>query len=145
MYKVRVATPSDIPYIVDVAATRMLVEEINKPQYVVKSRMHSLAAGSIAESHLWIALKNDVPVGALAATSVPNLFNPAIMCLAEVFWWVDPEHRQSRAGVLLLKAFIDESDKYDEASMSLLTTSRVLNQTLEKRGFVLREFGFHKE
>jgi len=145
MYKCVVATTEHLEWIRDVAATRMLVEELYKPQYVNKDKITHLIEAGLSTNTVWIVLKNDSPVGALGALCVPNMFNPNITCLVEVFWWVSPEHRSGRAGLLLLNAFLSKSDKYDESTMSLLTTSVVMNETLLKRGFELREFGFHKE
>jgi hypothetical protein len=145
MYEVRLATEEDVTWVVEVAATKMLIEELGKPQYVNSQHIKTLVHTCIATKSIWIVLKNEVRIGCLAAFVVPNLFNPSITCLTEVMWWVDEEHRTGRAGLLLLKAFMDEADNYDEATMSLLTTSDVFNHSLEKRGFILREFGFHKE
>lgn len=145
MYKVAVATEEHTKWIAEVAAVRMLVEELYKPQYVNVDSIYTLVRHGIASNTVWVVLKNDVLVGALGALVVGNMFNPTITSLNEVFWWVDPEHRGGRAGLLLLNAFMDASEGFDESTMSLLTTSEVLNNTLQKRGFELREFGFHKE
>lgn len=145
MYSIKIAELADIKWICEVAATKMLVEELNKPQYVDLDRIKELVFAGIGSKSMWIVLKNGLPVGALGALPVPNIFNPRLACLTEIFWWVDKEHRNGKAGLLLLNAFSDEADKYDEATMSLLTTSRVVEQSLVKRGFSLREYGFHKE
>ena len=145
MYKVMVATEEHIPWIRDVAATRMLKEEVYKPEYVNHTQIEHLIRQGIATNTMWIVLKNDVPVGALGALAVPSLFNPTIRTLMEIFWWVDPDHRTGRAGAMLLTTYVAEADNYDEATLTLLTTSNVMNETLLKKGFHLREFGFRKE
>jgi len=145
MYKCVVATQEHLAWIRDVAAVRMLVEELNKPQYVNKEQITHLIESGMSTQTFWVVLKNDTPVGALGAICVPNTYNPHIQTLVELFWWVDPLYRTGRAGLLLLDAFLSESSKYNESTMSLLTTSNIMNETLLKRGFHLREFGFHKE
>jgi hypothetical protein len=74
------------------------------------------------------------------------LFNPDIKTLAEIFWYVSPEHRQTRAGALLLLAFNKKAEEVaDEATLSLLSSSEIKIESLEKRGFLLSEFAFRKE
>lgn len=145
MYNVRVAIEEDVSWIRDVAARRMLEEELFKPAYFNPEAVEKLIRLGIASNTMWVVLKNNSLVGALGALEIPTLFNPNIISLSEVFWWVNPDNRMSRAGLLLLNTFMDAAKKYEEASLSLLSTSMVMNESIAKRGFRLREFGFYKE
>lgn len=145
MFRCALATEEDIAWIRDVAAKRMLLEEVGKPQYYNAENIDNLVRAGIENSSCWVVFKGHVPVGALGAIAYPHFLNPDITMLCEIFWWVDPEHRNSKAGLLLLNSFNEETEKYDEATMSLLTVSEVMNRSLEKRGYRLLEYGFNKE
>ncbi len=51
---------------------------------------------------LWTA--DGKPVGVLAAAAETNLFNNQRMA-GELIWWIDPEHRKSKAAGEMLKAY----------------------------------------
>lgn len=75
-------------------------------------------------------------VGFIAGALAPHPYNPAIRQLTEMFWWVAPEFRQSRAGSLLLDAFIEEGKQRAHfIVMTLEHNSPVRDETLTKRGF----------
>ena len=85
-------------------------------------------------------------VGLVCGLLSPHHFNPKIKVLSEQFWWVAAEHRESRAGYLLLKEFIRLGKEIvDWITFSLLDKSPVKRETLEKLGFVYREQSFVME
>ena len=145
MYRCSLATSNDVAWIRDVAAKRMLEEEVYKPQYYNSVAIENLINIGITNYTCWVAFKDDKRIGALGALPTNNFLNPEIRMLCEIFWWVDPEHRHSKAGLLLLNAFDKATSSYDEAAMSLLTVSEVMNNSLQKRGYNLCEYGFNKE
>jgi len=80
------------------------------------------------------------PVGLIAGTLAPHPFNPLLKLLCESFWWVAPEHRGSRAGLLLLKEFVRIGrEKADWVTIAIETQSPIKESILLKRGFVLHE------
>lgn len=135
----------DLEWFVEVAAVRMLTEELQRPELVNLERLYQLAAQGANAGTAWVARDFSGNVGALGSILTPNPFNPDIMTLAEVFWWVDPTFRDTRAGYLLLKAFDKKaSEVADESTMSLLPSSAVSFRSLEKRGHKLSEVAFIK-
>jgi GNAT superfamily N-acetyltransferase len=83
------------------------------------------------------------PVGFIAGALGPHPYNPAIRQLTEMFWWVAPAYRGSRAGSLLLDAFLDEGkQRADWIVMTLEADSPVHDRILEKRGFKPKERSF---
>lgn len=82
-------------------------------------------------------------VGFVAAHLAPHLFNPEIMVLTEMFWWVTPSRRGSRAGAMLYSALMEIGEREaDWVIMSLESASPVDPEMLEKRGFVQKERSF---
>lgn len=128
----------------EVAAVRMIVEEYKEPRLVNPSRINELVDLMLKGSTAWVVEKNNNPIAALGALGLPNSLNPSISCLAEIFWYVLPEHRNGRAASLLLNKFCEESNKYDESSLSLLNDSAAVAKSLKKKGFMLKELGFKK-
>lgn len=97
----------------------------------------------ITEHVFLIADKGGWRVGFIAGTLMPHFFNPALRELREVFWWVDPAHRGSRAGLVLLDAFTAHGRAHaDVVWMSLEHHSPVNDGSLTKRGFVPRESSY---
>ena len=86
------------------------------------------------------------PIGFIAGCVTPHLFNPEIKVLAETFWWVAEEYRGSRAGLMLLREFMDWGEKnVDWITMGLETGSPVREDALLKRGFKLQEKSYLRE
>lgn len=135
----------DVHWFVEVAAISMLEDELKRPELVNREQLYYLTAQVMEAKTAFIVKKDGENIGAIAAVPVPNLFNPKLVTMAELFWYVLPEHRESRAGAMLLKAFDDcAAESADEATMSLLPTSIVNTRSLEKRGFMFGEVGFRK-
>lgn len=142
-YTVELLSDDDMQWFVETAAVNMLRDEVKAPQYVDVENLYMLASMGALGKTAFIAKRDGVPVGALGALLLPNLYNPKIMNLTEVFWYVLPEHRNTRAGLMLLNAFIDCADKLaDESTLSLLSTSQVNNETLGRKGYQMAEIGF---
>lgn len=142
--KVRLATMDDMRWIVSTAAVRMLVEEFHKPHFYNPTHLIALCEAIVPKNTVWIAVDEDVPIGILASTANPNIYNPDRTTLTELFWWVDPEYRHSRAAFLLLKEFKKKALEYDEATFSLLDQSKALLPHFQKDGWKI-EIGLIKE
>lgn len=140
----RLATNQDMKWIAEIASVRMLSEELNRPELVNLENIYSLVKKGVEEKTCFVVENEGELVGVLGSFLIRNLFNPKIKVLTEVFWYVLPEHRKSRAGYLLFKQFKDTADIIaDESTMSLLPASSDLEfESLEKRGYRLEEFGF---
>ena len=76
----------------------------------------------------------------------PHIFNPKIMTLTEVFWWVKPEHRGSRAGRDLIEEFILwGKENVDWIITTLEENSPVNDSVFLNRGFKPKERSFIME
>jgi len=103
----------------------------------------------IIKSHL-LLIAEDAPskvrLGFIAGVLTPHLYNPEIMVLAELFWLVDPACRHGSAGLKLLDAFIEfGKDRADFVTFGTMMDTDVKDETLLKRGFVLKEKSFLME
>lgn len=106
----------------------------------------NLISGFIKDHLFYVADHGGQIVGFIMGMVTPHLFNPKIRVLTELFWWIKPEHRGSRAGAMLLKAFTDFGKaNCDWVIMTLEEISPVKKESLLKRGFKTKETAFMME
>lgn len=135
----------DVDWFIETAAVNMLVEELKRPELIHLPTMYTLAFQGIMDKTHFVAKDNGVCVGALASLIIPNMFNPAITTLAEVFWYVLPEYRQSKAGGMLLAALeATGSLLAHDTTLSTLPSTGPVTERLEKYGWKMEEYGFRK-
>lgn len=100
----------------------------------------------IIEGHYFLVSENDGKVsGFIAGMISPHLFNPKIKTFTELFFWVLPEYRGTRAGSALLNAFVEFGKDYHWTVMTLEHNSPIKDESLLKRGFKYKEQSFIKE
>ena len=146
MYELRRAQGSDIPW---------LKCELRKFSTFIETKYELYGSDEytedglklLIEKHfLTIATQDENPVGFIAGYFNPHLFNPSIIVLCELFWWVVPEHRHSRVGAMLMNEFISFGKKNAQwISFSLNRFTEVNETSLLKRGFHLHEKTYLQE
>ena len=142
-YLVRRATELDLDF---------LVEEINEFSKFYDSRvlsgvalddhMANLIKSVIKDHIIFICEKDGVSLGFIAGMIHSHLFNPKARILSELAWWVKVEHRQSRAGLMLLNAYTEIGKEFDWCIMSLEDKSPINQDCLIKRGFKAKETSY---
>jgi RimJ/RimL family protein N-acetyltransferase len=143
---VRRATPSDIDWIVSELREFASVYQTKKslfpdPEHAMQV-IHSLITGHV----VFVAERAGQLMGFIGGMLTPHFLNPAIKTLVELFWWVAKEHRQTRAGLLLLNAFTEfGQENADWTTMCLERSSPVNEKTLTKRGYVHQDRSFLRE
>lgn len=144
-FNVKPLDGASLEWFVKVAATKMLLDELQRPELLNEEQMYVLAEKAMFDKTAFIGYCYDEPVGAIGGLVIPNLFNPEFINLAEIFWYVLPEYRNSRIGAMLLFEFDQLGQKIaDETTLSLLKTSPLAIRSLEKRGFMASELAFRK-
>lgn len=145
--RVDVINDFDLVWGVEVAAVRMLTEEVKRPELVNREHLYNLVQKIIQDGTAIVAYNDeDKPVGCIAGVLVPNLFNPQINTLAEIIWYILPEYRGTRIAAMLLKRYTELAEEIaDEATLSLLPSSNVNFRSLAKRGWKQEEFAFRRE
>lgn len=141
--QVRHATVDDIGWLIEqlklfagtLGTKRSLIPDADTATRVVTTM--------VAMHLVLVAELDGVRQGFIAGYVIPHPFNPAIRLLAETFWWVDEAHRGTRAGLMLLNAFVAWGGEHaDWITVALEAKSPVANECLTKRGFVLQERSF---
>lgn len=144
-YEIEELSLDTIEWFVETAAVNMIKDEFQKPELVNIPHFYLLSMHAIENNSGWVVRQDGKLIGALGALVAPNIFNPEYKTLTEMFWYVLPEHRNTRAGLLLLNAFDKKGEEYYDSTLSLLPTSFVSIKTFNRRGFKLSEYGFRKE
>ena len=104
----------------------------------------------LIEGHVMCVAHSDIEakpcVGFISGILAPHFFNPEIIVLTELFWWVTPEWRNTRTGLMLLEEFIKVgTQKANWILMTLEEDSPVNPTSLIKRGFKVKEHNYLKE
>jgi hypothetical protein len=144
MLDIRPAVPDDIPW---------LLEELQEFDKFFASRLSLFPDIEVAEDTLRKLIASPQPFfvaedagqlqGFIAGILSPHFFNPNIMVLTEIFWWVPVAFRGSRAGVALFQKFEDIGHRdADWIVMSLEIHSPISDESLIKRGFIPHEKSF---
>jgi hypothetical protein len=142
-YIVESLKEEDVDWFVNTACVGMLVNEVKRPELVNIRHLHNMTAMVMEQGTVFIVKKDGVNTGAIAGCVTQSLYNPDIKVCTELFWYVLPEYRNTRTGLLLLNALVKRGDEVaDETIFSLLAGSIVNDKSLEKKGFVFSESGF---
>lgn len=147
---IRHATKYDIPKLIQMVngyASEFPFALANDPQWFDEEYLSSLLMTIIAGCGF--VLIDDDERGFLAAIIVPNVWNPKILELSELAWWVHPEHRNSTIGGKLWIEFDRHANKLkDEGRIKFIKTSLTVKSpavNFEKRGYKLLEIAYIKD
>lgn len=95
-----------------------------------------------SEEHVFIIAESSSmgPMGFISGVFVPHLFNPGIKVLTLAIWWVCEQFRNSRAGSMLLKRFIEiGKQNADWIIVGTGLSCPVKEQTILNLGFIPKE------
>lgn len=85
-----------------------------------------------------LAYKDSEPVGMLGCMVTPALLNKNYKIATEIFWWVEPEARNSRVGIQLLKG-AEELARYVQCALLVMGT---LDNSPAELGAVYEHLGY---
>lgn len=117
-----------------------------RPLFGDAEHVENMLREVIAKHLVFVACRGEERLGFIAGVVHGHPFNPSIRTLSEQLWWVPEKHRGSRAGFVLLKAFVDWGEKnVDWISFGIEAKSPVRDEALTRQGFRLQERIFLKE
>lgn len=133
---VRQATTDDVPWLLGQLAQFDRFIGAKHSLFPSPDYAERMLTELLASQPFLVAVGEDGPVGFIAGALAPHPYNPAIRVLTELFWWVAEPYRRSRAGLLLLNAFVRIGEEQaDWIFLSLEHASPVNETTLTRRGF----------
>jgi hypothetical protein len=152
MIRIRRAKQDDLDWMVGELKLFSAFYDSKKPLFGHEGFVREGMTGMM-KNHLVLVAERDGleggdyrPVGFIAGLLVQHIFNPLIRCLSETFWWVEEKHRTSRAGFMLLQAFIEfGKQNADWILCTIEENSPIGPDALLARGFKLKEKNFVME
>ncbi len=133
---IRAGTIGDIPWMLGQLKELQLFFGSKKSLYHEESAISGLK--TIMKTGLvLVAEKESVGrIGLIIGAITPHLFNPNVIVLAELLWWVDPAYRATSAGYLLLSEFVSwGKENVDWITFSLQSITPVNESTIKRFGF----------
>lgn len=118
----------------DNAPTQFL-RDANNQEHIEKMLVNILAGAGF----ILLAIKEDEPVGMVIAAQHPNIWNPEVMQVSEIAFWIDEEHRGGKFAYRLLHAYIQQCEEWkQEKHIDFFSLSKMVNSpdlSYEKFGF----------
>lgn len=140
---IRTADKFDLPQIVEMLrhyrsqSPLECLRSANNEQYILSLLSRMLAGAGL----ILVAEKEDSIVGMILAVKVPNIWDPDILSMTELAYWVEPEHRNSTIGYRLLQEYRSHCEKSKDAgSIEYYTISKMVNSP----DLDYSRFGFYK-
>lgn len=139
--RVRLAGFADVPWLLHelrAFASAYPVQSARFPVVGSDAHAEALVGHLIRTQYVAVAEREDGQlVGLVAGVLQPHPFNPDLTIAAELWWWVTPPARGSRAGLLLL-ADLERWAAEADAPLVLTTeaTTAVTDRHLLRRGYV---------
>lgn len=147
---VRTATKHDVPQLVMLmrnysrySPIAQLTEQQNAAH--VEQLLHAIIAGA---GIIWVADSGEELVGMIITVRQPNIWNPQLMLLQELAFWVEPDYRNSSIAYRLLRAYEEGAqDEYDRGVIIGWTISKLADSEFnpENRGYELLESTYIKQ
>ena len=141
--KVRLATTQDIPWIIPQLKDFAPMYATKKSLYGSDDEYTINFLTRLINEHVAIVAEKDngTRVGFIMGRYGNHPFNQKIKMLAEVFWYVLPKHRTSRAALMLLNAYVKIGKQIADFIYFSLQDGRtqIKSKSLLKRGFKSQE------
>lgn len=136
---IRPATPDDLPRIVAMgrtfwSQTAYARHVVYCPDSIAGSALRMIDAGL-----LLVADVDGVAIGAVGLVTVPCYANADVLMAAELYWYIEDEHRDSGAGMALLAAIEDAARN---AGVKLLGMMALEAVEPEKAAAIYKRFGY---
>jgi len=130
---VRLATLEDEPAMVRMGV-RFLAEG-PYPNVAPNPAQVSAVVGTVIRQGFAAIAETDAIVGMLLGWSTPNPIT-GLVTVAEVAWWMEPEHRGSRAAVVLFQAFETWARTRDAGAIHMIAPAgSTVGHFYERQGY----------
>ena len=118
----------------DKAPTQFLRDSSNQEH--IEKLINNILAGA---GFILLAVKDDDPVGMIIGAQHPNIWNPEVMQVSEIAFWLDEEHRGGKLAHRLLHAYIQQCEEWkQENRIHFFSLSKMVNSpdlSYDKFGF----------
>lgn len=91
----------------DKAPTQFLRDSSNQKH--IEKMLNNILAGA---GFILLGIKDEEAVGMVIAAQHPNIWNPDVMQVSEIAFWVDEEHRGGKIAHRLLHGYIQQCEEW---------------------------------
>lgn len=146
MNRIRLATVDDVEWMFE-CCKEFAAFYGSKISLAAKPEYGKQFLTEIVEKHfVRIGTRDGVRAGFIAGLVAPHHFNPDIIQLTELLWWVPPMYRHTGIGMQLFDSFmVFGEDHCDWVTFTLEDNSPIKDTFLLKRGFRMKERAYIKE
>lgn len=112
----------------------------------VEKVFNEITTGMLVDGVILVALKDDEPIGFLAAVAAEPLFASQKIAM-ELGWWIEEGHRNSRASILIYRAYEEWARRIKAVAVQsayLPGISPELDRFYERSGYTQVETSFMK-
>lgn len=102
---IRLAGETDRPWLVAMGLRFVQSTSYAALMPITPAAVHILIDNLLEQGVIFVAVLEDRPIGMLAGRLMPSGPEMPLSVAEEVAWWVEPEHRDGRAGYQLLCHF----------------------------------------
>jgi RimJ/RimL family protein N-acetyltransferase len=142
MIAVRMATDADAEQVARLGRQFYEAGGLNKYLFEYsEDDVSALIAKTIAEPSACtiVAEDGDRIIGMAAAVSYNHFLSPSTTMAQELFWWIEPEHRGSGAGLMIMRALEDWAKSAGASVMVMVTLHGLGHERLDK---IYRQDGY---
>lgn len=143
MYTLRPMSMYDEDWIVNTVAPYTVENDLKRNDLYNKEQLTKLFHMCLVSGVSFICEREGEPIGVIGGVQHGHVFNPEIPMVTTLFWFVDPQYRNSRAAYVLMKAYLDEIGDI-ECIFSLQDYSLKKDTFMLKMGFTHGERVFVK-
>jgi hypothetical protein len=142
---IRVARVQDLPWFLTEAAK--FIEYHPSLKNADEGYLAEVLTKIIEEGLCLVAVEGMDIIGTIGGIVFPNYFDPSLVQLTELFWWVEEEHRGKKDSLRLFKLFESEAKMFGATQVIMTTTSHTphLKKIFERSGYSEHECSYVKE
>ena len=118
-------------------APAQFLRDSNNQEHIEKLITNIIAGAGF----ILLAIKDNDPVGMVIAAQHPNIWNPDVMQVSEIAFWLDEEHRGDKFAHRLLHAYLQQCEEWkQEKRIHFFSLSKMVNSP----DLCYEKFGFEK-
>lgn len=111
MYIIRDMRYDDLDWVINTVAPYTIENDLKRPELYHPEQLEQLFNHTLVNGLSYVCEQHGNPVGIVAGLLHGHVFNPDIKMATALFWFVDPDHRNTRAAYLLLQKYNNEVER----------------------------------
>lgn len=152
MKSLKIPTNADLPAVIRLAKNFHAAspyKTLSFDREKVREFAQSIIDSDKTEKIAILAMEDDKPVGLIAGYTARPLFSKELISY-ELMWWVEPEYRHLKHGLLLIQAYEDWALRVGckyviGATLGEVFPEKMADKYFESNGFTKAEFAYVKE